>query len=891
MRDPGAIEMRGRHGVASVTLILSFGIFFVPPLQAAPQAVQRLETTRAVVSLVPDGDHGWWATPAAIDPMREFQRMKEEDPDLDASGPEWIPVGVPKNLITLEEPGFESGHSEYWLRKLLFVPDDSREPLAVRLGIVSDRDRLFVNGVLVGSTGRWDSTLPEAYDRDRLYVLPDSLIRRGEENLLLMQVQGYFSEEAGITKGTAEIGPAEIMIRDAYLSRILDLLFLACYFTVGSYFLFLFVRRRRERENLYFGLFAYALVVYQLLRNQIKYELGIDFLTMKRVEYLALAFMAPAIFAFVRNSFDLPERRWVRGFDVVMVIPGIVAAALAGIVLFTDDVQLWSDFNNAFYLRTFAFYAIGFVVILVYGILQKEPDAWYMLFGVLFFVAAISVDTLSHLQIINFPRILSKAFILFVLILALILANRFVRLNIQVEDLNRNLERKVSERTEALNNTLAEVRELKEKQDGDYFLTSLLIRPLAGNNADSEIVTVRMLAEQMKKFTFRHRHSEIGGDMNIAERIFLRGVPYTVILNADAMGKSIQGAGGALVLGTVFKSIVNRTRASKRMQERFPEQWLKQAFVELQDVFVSFDGYMLISLVIMLLDESSGLAYYVNAEHPWVVLYRNGKARFIENELALRKIGVEGLTGHMIVKTQALEPGDILVLGSDGRDDLLLGHDDNGQRIINERETEFLNRVEEGEGDPEAIRSQLLRHGELTDDLSLVSVAFREDAPWPTSPAGEQVQALVRRARQAQQSGNHIQAFAALDEALTLDEANAAALRSLFELARTEGRHELAASAGRKLLEIDPGDNGLLFETSRALLASGEHELAADYAERLRLRDHSHVENLLHLAGVYLALEMKERARMILDLAFEQAPDSEAVRSFATQHDLRPGVR
>ena len=43
---------------------------------------------------------------------------------------------------------------------------------------------------------------------------------------------------------------------------------------------------------------------------------------------------------------------------------------------------------------------------------------------------------------------------------------------VQLEDYAANLEEKVNERTEALNQTLGKVQALKVQQDGDYFLTS-----------------------------------------------------------------------------------------------------------------------------------------------------------------------------------------------------------------------------------------------------------------------------------------------------------------------------------------------------------------------------------------------------------------------------------
>ena len=260
----------------------------------------------------------------------------------------------------------------------------------------------------------------------------------------------------------------------------------------------------------------------------------------------------------------------------------------------------------------------------------------------------------------NLPRTMGFAFIGFILFIALILANRFVRLHNEVEDLNKNLEAKVEKRTAELNQSLTRVRKLKEQQDGDYFLTSLLIKPLASNEAHSELVEVQTIAHQKKKFSFRGRENEIGGDINIAHRLKLRGRDYTVVLNADAMGKSIQGAGGALVMGTVFKSIINRTLHSKELQHKFPEHWLRMSLAELQDVFVSFDGSMLISVVLGLIDDVSGMFYYVNAEHPFVALYRQGQAQFMEREVVLRKIGVDVQKTGLHIQAFALQPNDVI---------------------------------------------------------------------------------------------------------------------------------------------------------------------------------------------------------------------------------------
>ncbi|MCX7997508.1 MAG: SpoIIE family protein phosphatase, partial [Leptospiraceae bacterium] len=197
----------------------------------------------------------------------------------------------------------------------------------------------------------------------------------------------------------------------------------------------------------------------------------------------------------------------------------------------------------------------------------------------------------------------------------------FLAMKDQILEYQNHLEHLVEEKTKELKQSLEEIKRLKELQDGDYFLTSLLIKPLSRGSLETDRVKIETLVRQKKTFVFRNKKAEIGGDLCVADSIQLRNRKYCVFLNADAMGKSIQGAGGVLVLGTVFKSILTRTHESPHDYKKSPERWLKDCFKELQSIFVSFDGSMIISAIVGLVDEETGTLYYINAEHPWAVLY------------------------------------------------------------------------------------------------------------------------------------------------------------------------------------------------------------------------------------------------------------------------------
>jgi hypothetical protein len=421
------------------------------------------------------------------------------------------------------------------------------------------------------------------------------------------------------------------------------------------------------------------------------------------------------------------------------------------------------------------------------------------------------------------------------------------------------------------------IHELKTQQDGDYFLTSQLLHPLALNEAMPSRVRVDFLTEQKKKFQFRQWHSEIGGDISSANTVYLRSKRYVAFMNGDAMGKSIQGAGGALVLGTVFKSFLHRTQNDEVSRFLFPEQWLRDCYEELHHVMISFDGRMLVSAVIGLIDEESGFLYYINAEHPWTAVLRDGVASFIEEELTLRKLGMPENDELFRVKTFKLRQGDVIFAGSDGRDDIALGRDEKGNSVINQDETMFLRIIEKTGGDLHQIREELSKVGDITDDLSLVRIAFEGTGHEPISRADLSV------IKKYAQSKDYEAAVAELDR---LYAENPHDPKIVYELALLNSRlrnFSRAAALGEEYCNYDPSDLGMIYLTSRALkyCAGRDKSLlkrAADYGERLILREPMSFHGIVNLSDIYRRLEKRDKAEKLLRKAEAFAPENRAVK-------------
>ncbi|HNB99131.1 MAG TPA: SpoIIE family protein phosphatase, partial [Leptospiraceae bacterium] len=454
------------------------------------------------------------------------------------------------------------------------------------------------------------------------------------------------------------------------------------------------------------------------------------------------------------------------------------------------------------------------------------------------------------------------------------LAKSFNLMTSQIQDFTQNLELKVAQRTEELNRTLQEVQALKIAQDGDYYLTSILLNPLQPNNNRSSKVKTEFMIEQKKKFSFRKWHSQIGGDICITDTITLNGKEYTVFINGDAMGKSIQGAGGALVLGVVFNAGLIRSRIEK-FQSTYPEIWLKERFLDLHNVFLSFDGSMYISICLGLIDNSTGLLYYINAEHPWTVLYRDGKASFLEQELALRKIGTPDQEDQFYVRMFQLMPGDVVITGSDGRDDLVLKNKE-GIEYIQEDESQFLLRVEEGEGKIAQIAQRVKETGALMDDFSLLRISFNEEYAEleNTKEIPYHVTESVSAGMELLEEGNAEEAIKKVEQFLHDYNDFPDMLKLLGKVYFQKGDFPKAIECFEQYLTLNPSDNEYLYALSNTYRVYGKLNLAADIAERLFLRDQKHLLNLINLATIYYGLRVFGRAESMIKRALYIDPEN-----------------
>lgn len=421
-------------------------------------------------------------------------------------------------------------------------------------------------------------------------------------------------------------------------------------------------------------------------------------------------------------------------------------------------------------------------------------------------------------------------------------------------DYSGQLKELVKDKGADLRRSHRELEILKSQQISDYYQTSLLLKSLSTNCVESETMSVDFLIRQRKQFIFKDKQEQLGGDLCIAKTIYLADRPFTLFLSADAAANSIQGASCAIILGSAFESIIERTKWVTSTNELYPETWLKNSFIELQNMFNRFNNSVHISIVAGLADDSSGLMYYINAGHPRNVIYRNKKAGYVDNKTVAGKLGETGNKNNHEIHILQLKPNDVFIAGSSGRDNVLPERSRGRVDVKNNDESLFLKFVEEGDGILSDIYKEIHKRGDVMDDVSLLRINYSKEQVVDVDKfRSDEVITLIKQSQSARQFGNLNTALIAAEKAFNIDSnGRPEVLKELVQVHALIKNYEKAASLAETYIDLCPGDTNFLYIAAFCLKKVGNLKKAADLGERVIIREPQMVKNLVNLSHVYM---------------------------------------
>ncbi len=393
-----------------------------------------------------------------------------------------------------------------WYRRRVPLDDLAGVPhLALDIGGIYSAFEVYADGQRIGEVGRLPPDPRIAYGTRAVFPLPPDTVADGSVLVALRVYHpaGMSERVAGPSQANVRIGPADQLAREVERADLPILILAVMFMVVAAYHLHLWIRRRHLGSYFHFGILSILTSLYVAGRTQLPAD-WIGWEAAKRIQ-LATQMLAPvAFFWFSIHFIGRPVPPWLKA----LVVAGVLAGMFCLFGPIVTVVQLAS-------LQAVALFIVKLwlVYVLIRAVRQGIPESRLLAIGVLTVLLGTIHDTLVFGDVLQTPMVVPYAYAVLVGAMAISLSNRFVRVYQEVDDLNRDLERRVAERTEelaALNADLsARVRDqvaeiIRRSRLERYFSKQLLERVLSRDGdlpADAERARITVLFADLAGFT------------------------------------------------------------------------------------------------------------------------------------------------------------------------------------------------------------------------------------------------------------------------------------------------------------------------------------------------------------------------------------------------------
>lgn len=244
----------------------------------------------------------------------------------------------------------------------------------------------------------------------------------------------------------------------------------------GILHLWIFIKQRTEKVHLLFAATSLSIAFYDFfsagLYNANSLAGGVYW---QRLQFASLAVFSISLLWFICFFTDSKSRKIPFIFTSLLFIlfacglifqneltvsltkPNPKHIAIGDLI----DITYYESDPGLVYVAQFVTMMIGFVyllfLVLRYFINTKKSEAYPLLLSLILFFVAATNDILVGAAVYSFIYILEYAYLIIILSMAYLLLNRFVNLHVQFEDLNKNLEKTVNQRTGELKSVIEDI--------------------------------------------------------------------------------------------------------------------------------------------------------------------------------------------------------------------------------------------------------------------------------------------------------------------------------------------------------------------------------------------------------------------------------------------------
>lgn len=392
-----------------------------------------------------------------IDP----QNQSPQSPDLITKLTFWNNLHIKGSKLS------HYGYGTYRLK--IKVPKD-RPLLGFRFGAIATSYVLYVNGKELYKSGkistRKETSVPR-FDPHVAFYKPETDVIN-----LLFHVSNFHDKNGGYNS-YFKIGSAADISRDRELDVILQMVLFGGILIVALYHMVLFLFRRESLVLLYFGLYCFFISIFAITTFE-RYIVDLipdlpwfieDFLTS-----LSIFVSVPLFGMYI---YELFPSKFYKIFVRVLQMAAVISLGMT--FLLPPDIYL--HLIGPYQILTI-FACVFTFLYLIFSSMKHIDGALMFLFGFIAILLTATNDILKDQSIIDSIVLLPLGLFIFISVQAAYLSLRYSKifrkaenLTLDLIDLNKNLEVKVINRTEELQNAMDEMEMLNnELRDSNELL-------------------------------------------------------------------------------------------------------------------------------------------------------------------------------------------------------------------------------------------------------------------------------------------------------------------------------------------------------------------------------------------------------------------------------------
>jgi signal transduction histidine kinase len=307
---------------------------------------------------------------------------------------QWQSIVVPGSW---QAQGIKPEKGVGWYRIHFTVPESFKaiKP-AILLGRIGDVDDVFLNGVKIGGEGLLSERFVEATKVERLYVLPETLLRYDSHNLIAIRVMNTYLN-GGIFDKDVSIGDYNALLIKKFNRDRYTLILEFCFFTFFAVFFvtcfFFYLKGLRDKEYIYFWLFTSIYGILFMLGSVTFYNMGLKTTFIQQTINILSALLPVSLILLLMNVYQ--EKL---NFSVKLFLMAFPLIAL-GIILFpgyTSRIYLYKVWKLFFVLA-----AVFIVFHAVRSYYKKINESGPILLGITGLVAGFILESVGGLDLLQ----------------------------------------------------------------------------------------------------------------------------------------------------------------------------------------------------------------------------------------------------------------------------------------------------------------------------------------------------------------------------------------------------------------------------------------------------------------------------------------------------------